>query len=562
MEEQQIGSYRILKKIGAGGMAKVYLAVHCDVPNLKVILKILSNPRLIERFKQEADKLALLDGHPNICRIKHFFSHEENTVIAMEYIDGVTLEDRIKSEGRLPIDESLQIISDVLDILDFAHQKGIYHRDIKPGNIMINRQGQVKIIDFGIAKAKTDPNLTMAGTACGTPAYMAPEQFTPTEDTDYALVDVYAAGTSLYIMLTGQLPFSGDNEFAIRDAKLFSTPPPPGKINPDIPKSVEQLILKSLAKEPPQRFQSAREMQSAVDDVRHGTRVGDRPDSSGVTINIRQSTKRPGQSKKPWLIGAALALVAAAAVYYFLIWGPAAEGTLALSVIPEGDVYVDDSLIGQSISSASVICTAGRHIVHVRNAKATVSVLGDTVILKENTILALRYDFSSFIPPPMGTLAISVDPWGDVYIDDSLVADSTTGIAVVCEIGDRSVRVENDRAIRRTRQETVLLAADTVLELTYRFTIPAAGKPQVTEQDPEPQPAAGEVRIGSRPAGADVYIDGKKQSLKTINTFWLPPGNHTISVRLDYQGRRLSADTTLLVKKDSLHLVSYDFSDR
>ncbi|MFH1374509.1 MAG: protein kinase [bacterium] len=558
MEDQQIGSYRILKKIGAGGMAKVYLAVHRDVPNLKVILKILSNPRLAERFKQEADKLALLDGHPNICRIKHFFSHKENTVIAMEYIDGVTLEDRIKSEGLCPIDESLQIISDVLNILDFAHQKGIYHRDIKPGNIMLDRQGQVKIIDFGIAKAKTDPNLTMAGTACGTPAYMAPEQFTPAEDTDYALVDVYATGTSLYVMLTGQVPFSGDNEFAIRDAKLFSAPPPPSSLNPNIPRSVEQLILKSLAKEPQQRFQSAREMQTAVDDVRHGTRAGDRPDPSGITIDIRQSNKLPGKSKMPWLIGAALILVAAAAAYYFLARGPSAEGTLAFSVIPEGDVYVDDSLIGQSISSASVICAAGRHIVHVRNAEATVAVLGDTVMLEKDTILTLRYDFSSFIPPPMGTLEINVDPWGDVYVDDSLVADSTTSVDVACEVGDHSVRVENNRATRRTRQETVSLAADTVLRLTYNFTFPAADKPQVTEQDPAP--AAGEVRIGSRPAGADVYIDGKKQSLKTINTFWLLPGNHTISVRLDNQGWR--ADTTLLVKGDSLHLVSYDFLDR
>ena len=192
MTEQLIGNYKILDKIGAGGMAKVYLAVHKDVPNLKVILKILTDSRLVERFKQEADKLALLDGNPNICRIKHFFNHGEDIVIAMEYIDGITLDKKIKTDGRITIDESLRIIRDVLGVLAFAHGKGIYHRDIKPSNIMLDSEGNVKVIDFGIAKAKSDPNLTIAGTSCGTPPYMAPEQFTPSEDTNYALVDVYA----------------------------------------------------------------------------------------------------------------------------------------------------------------------------------------------------------------------------------------------------------------------------------------------------------------------------------------------------------------------------------
>ncbi|MEW5995832.1 MAG: serine/threonine-protein kinase, partial [Candidatus Zixiibacteriota bacterium] len=225
MEDQSIGNYKVLRQMGAGGMARVYLAVHQDVPNLKVVLKILTDPRLGERFKGEADKLALLDGHPNICQIKHFFRHGDDTVIVMEHIDGVTLQDRIDAEGKLPLEESLQIISDVLDILGFAHQKGIYHRDIKPGNIMLDKKGQVKIIDFGIAKAETDPSLTLAGSACGTPAYMAPEQFTPSADTNYALVDVYAAGATLFTMLTGQSAYTGDNEFAIRDAKLFNDVP-------------------------------------------------------------------------------------------------------------------------------------------------------------------------------------------------------------------------------------------------------------------------------------------------------------------------------------------------
>ncbi len=221
MEERYIGNYKILKRMGVGGMAKVYLAVHEDVPNLKVILKILDDIRMGDRFKQEADKLALLDGHPNICRIKHFFSHGEETVIAMEYIDGMTLEEKIKSDTQLTLEEAVRIISEVLDTLSYAHEKKIYHRDIKPGNIMIDSSGNVKVIDFGIAKGEADPNLTVAGTACGTPAYMAPEQFDDSEGALNAQVDIYAVGVNLYYMLCGEQPFKGDNQFAIRDEKLF-----------------------------------------------------------------------------------------------------------------------------------------------------------------------------------------------------------------------------------------------------------------------------------------------------------------------------------------------------
>ena len=195
MTERQIGNYRILKQIGAGGMAKVYLAVHKDVPNLKVVLKILSSPQHAARFMQEADKLALLERNPNICHIRHFFNHEDELVIAMEYIDGKSLEEMIAEKGKFPVEETIRIIVDLLAALAFAHDKEIYHRDIKPGNVMFDREGQLKIIDFGIAKGKTDPQMTIVGTATGTPEYMAPEQFAGGEHLDYAKCDIYAVGT-------------------------------------------------------------------------------------------------------------------------------------------------------------------------------------------------------------------------------------------------------------------------------------------------------------------------------------------------------------------------------
>jgi len=552
MEEQFIGSYKIIKKIGSGGMAKVYLAVHQDVPNLKVILKILSDPRLGERFRHEADKLALLDGHSHICRIKHFFNHGEDTVIAMEYIDGITLDEKIKNEGKLPTEESLQIISDVLDILDFAHQKGICHRDIKPSNIMIDKKGQVKIIDFGIAKAETDPNLTVAGSACGTPAYMAPEQFTPTQDTNYTLVDIYAAGTTLYTILTGECPFKGDNEFAIRDAKLFSKVTRPRSLNPDIPKQVEDIIMKSLAKEPEERFQSATEMRTALDAIRSKTQDRDQPRPPEMTIEIRRPPKR--KTAKPLRLVAALAVVAIAAfaVYYFAFRGEETGG-MEISIVPYGDVYVNDSLVGENVSAASFTGLIGTHVIRVHNEESIEKILYDTIWLAADTILPLAFEFSMYAPT--GEIGISVTPYGDIYVDDSFLGKGITDASVTSDTGTHIIRVENRNATRKVLYDTVLLAADQTVRRSFRFTIPTR-----LVDTPEPEPTYRNVIIVSKPRGADVYIDGELQEQKTNYTFKFEPGEHIIRVRLTtLEGEELERQDTILVNKAGPDKVVFDF---
>ena len=342
-----IGNYKIIKKIGAGGQAKVYLAVHKDVPNLRVILKILSDATLADRFKQEADKLALLDGHPSICRIKHFFNEGDDLVIAMEYIEGDTLDQLIANSTTIPPAEALILMKKVLNVLEFAHEREIFHRDIKPSNVMVARTGDIKVIDFGIAKSKGDPSLTMAGSACGTPAYMAPEQFTPSDDTDYQLVDIYAVGVTLFFMLTGRLPFEADNEFIMRDKKLFSDPPKLRELNPGLSADIEQLVLKAIDKEPDQRFQTVKEMRLAVEQL-----LDKRPRKAVEELATQSVTMGDPPARKPGrkaplkaILGTAAVIVLAAVAYF--MW-PQGDSGDARMLPPVAIAPADASIFSQT----------------------------------------------------------------------------------------------------------------------------------------------------------------------------------------------------------------------
>ncbi|MDX9857498.1 MAG: serine/threonine-protein kinase [candidate division Zixibacteria bacterium] len=580
MEERYIGNYRVLEKIGAGGMAQVFLAVHRDVPNLKVILKIVSDGQLAERFKQEADKLALLDGNASICRIRHFFNDGDNLVIAMEYIEGVTLDERLKREAVLPIDESLRITAKVLEVLEFAHQRKIFHRDIKPSNIMIDKAGNVKVIDFGIAKSETDPNLTLAGTACGTPAYMAPEQFTPTAQTNYALVDIYAAGTTLYYLLTGALPFKGDNEFAMRDAKLFSEPPRPRSIKASIPREIEEIVLKAIDKEPKARYQTAEEMRRAVDDA--ARRLGEKDDVATKAVSTSNSVaKRKRGSLRFVLPVAGVLILAAIAAYLFWPSSPPIK-TGALALI--GPVSGETLNTGQP--------TLRWSDPQERNSFVLEYAL-DSSFAGSRTIAGLSggsYTFSSSLPNgtyywrlypvtaagspgdpspwayfsvnatsigASGTISIAVTPSGDIYLNDILAASGQSSFERQLDTGRYVLRIENEKSREKRLVDTADIGPDAVVSRRYSFTIPA---PTPTPPSPPPVTAkSGEVRIGSQPRGADIVIDGELQRQKTNYTFKLSPGRHVIVAALEVDGVTRRLVDTVVVVADSVHKVAFEF---
>jgi serine/threonine protein kinase len=578
MSDQYIGSYKVLKKIGAGGMATVYLAVHQDVPNLKVVLKILSDPSLVERFRQEADKLALLDGHAHICQIKHFFNHGDDIVIAMEYIDGMTPDDRMKVEGRLPVSEALRIISDLLATLAFAHEKGIFHRDIKPGNIMVDRNGQVKIIDFGIAKAKTDPNLTIAGSACGTPAYMPPEQFNPTDTINYALADIYAAGTTLFYMLTGKLPYEAENVFALRDAKLFQEPVKPRAVNPDISKDLEAVILKALQKSPEDRFQSALEMKQAIDALRGDATMVEQPAKADRSSTPPIRKTGISHSKTPWLAGIGL-VVAVVAVYLLFFTGPSASPpaapkpvspvdaeTIRTSTpsfawqVPPGQIgtvaleYADnaefangakiDGLSGGSFTPTQPL-TNGRYFWRLR------AIDNQGHQSDYSAVYSFTIDVTA-VPAQVG-LAIAVRPEGDIYVDGQSLGRGKSSAQMTLDAGRHIIRVENRSSIERAFVDTVDLVAGANLNRSFAFTF-------ASETSSTAQVTLGEVRVGSKPVnGATVYIDGQLKDRPTPAAFRVSPGRHVISAKLTLDGKELERTDTIIVVADSSYRVIFDF---
>lgn len=277
---QTISHYKILEKIGEGGMGVVYKAEDTKLKRT-VALKFLS-PQILKnkdekiRFSNEAQSAAAIN-HAHVTTIYEINDHEDQTYISMEYVDGKTLKEIIQEHSKLKIQHSTLSIERIIDIttqicngLKEAHEKGIIHRDIKSDNIMVTDKGQVKIMDFGLAKLKGQPGATKMGTTMGTVNYMSPEQAMGKE-IDHR-TDIWSLGIVMYEMATGDLPFKGDYEQAIIYAILNEKPKPISELNPNIPDDLEQLIDKLLIKDPDKRIQSVDSISEKLKSPKEKTR--------------------------------------------------------------------------------------------------------------------------------------------------------------------------------------------------------------------------------------------------------------------------------------------------
>ena len=281
------GRYRIVRKLGAGGMANVYLAED-EVLGRRVAIKILNDrhagdDQFVERFRREAKNAAGL-SHPNIVSIYDRGEAEGTYYIAMEYLDGRSLKELIVARGPAPIHLAIDYARQILAAIRFAHRHGIVHRDIKPHNVLVDGEGRLKVTDFGIARAGTS-QMTEAGSIIGTAQYLSPEQAkgAPVDETS----DLYSVGVVLYELLTGVVPFSGDTPVEIAMKHLSRVPEPPSSRRAEVPRDLDLIVMRALAKDPSERYHSAEEMDADLKRVAKGVAISPATEEAATAIISR-----------------------------------------------------------------------------------------------------------------------------------------------------------------------------------------------------------------------------------------------------------------------------------
>jgi serine/threonine-protein kinase len=316
---KQLGNYQIVGELGRGGMAVVYRAFQPSL-NRYVAIKVLPphlgfDQEFVKRFQREALASAKL-RHPNIVVI-HDVGHQQGIYfIVMELLEGHTLKQIVEEEGALPVDRADRIAEQVAAALDYAHQQGFVHRDVKPANIFVGKDDHTTLTDFGIAKAASEAQqLTRTGMLMGTPEYMSPEQAEGGE-VDYR-TDLYALGVVLYQMLVGQVPFQGTTPHAILHAVIYEPPPPLRQTRPNLSPAIESVVLKAIDKRPERRYQSGAELASSLGKASTSQ-------VQPLVVPAHPDPSHPGGPRKPivWIVAAmALVLCGLLAVLAIMIVG-------------------------------------------------------------------------------------------------------------------------------------------------------------------------------------------------------------------------------------------------
>ncbi len=306
---ENVGPYRIIEQLGSGGMATVYQAYHPALDRY-VAIKVLhavfkSDPQFFERFQREARIVAKLE-HPNIIPVYDFNEHQGEPYLVMRYVEGETLKPHLEGQPISP-DEVLRLMRPVCQALGYAHQQGVLHRDIKPSNIMVAKDGGIYLTDFGLARMMQLGESTLSqDKLMGTPQYISPEQAQGNPNLD-GRTDIYSLGVVLFEMFTGRVPFSADTPFATIHDHIYKPLPLPSKLNPNIDPPVERLLLKTLAKNPNDRYTTAVELLQSLETTLRAP-IAATP-TARKPVTPLKSKAVPPKKAAPWWVWAGAAVL-------------------------------------------------------------------------------------------------------------------------------------------------------------------------------------------------------------------------------------------------------------
>ena len=474
--------YKILEKLGQGGMGVVYLAEDLNLER-KVAIKFLprhiaDNSEERERFKIEAKAAAALN-QTNIATIHAIEESSNDTFIVMEYIDGIELKDKIKS-GSIPTNEAINIAIQIAEGLEAAHKKGIVHRDIKSQNLMITENSKVKIMDFGLAKVGKGTQLTKIGFTVGTAAYMSPEQ-TRGEEVDNR-TDIWSFGVVFYEMMTGKLPFKGDYDQAIIYS-ILNEEPQFKTLTKEVPETVETIILKALNKNPEERFQNVSEILSDLK-VMSGS-------SDAISPTKYRPKKNANNFKLKYIFPALVLLIIAVLIIFFKPFSDAQKKIESIAVLPltnlsgdQNQEYIADGMTDALITQLSKISA-----LHVISRQSIIGFKNSTIPLKE---IAAKLGVDAVVE---GSVTIAGDRiqistnliealeerhlWGEEYERDfkdilSLQKDVTSAIAkeIAFQLTPRDkIELSNSKEINPEAYKSYLKGIQLYKELRFKNAI-------------------------------------------------------------------------------------------
>jgi len=430
------GRYQIIEELGKGGMGKVYRALDKKL-NEEVALKLIkpeiaSDKKTLERFNNEL-KLARKIAHKNVGRMYELMEEKGTHFITMEYVPGQDLRGLIRQTGQLAVGTAISIARQVCEGLAEAHRLGVIHRDLKPQNIMIDKEGNARIMDFGIARSLKAKGITGAGVMVGTPEYMSPEQVESKEVGQQS--DIYTLGVILYEMVTGRVPFEGDTPLSVAVKHKTEAPPDPKQVNAQIPEDLSRLILKCLEKDSDKRYQSAGEVRSELENIEKGIPTTDRVIPGKKPLTSKEITIT---FRKPWLMIAVLAVaVIVVGVGIILIrserpiLSPAQKRLVVLpfkNLGPSEDEYFADSITDEirarltQIEKLGMIARTSAY--QYKNTDKSIQKIGEELeadYILEGTIRWQKFpDGSSRVRviPELISASDSTNLWTEVYEKD------------------------------------------------------------------------------------------------------------------------------------------------